>query len=315
MLRLFKNKKSQHKFENDGYITTQLLNYNDITELLRFYIRLDKTYVNNRVFHSTTFNKDPNYSKVIVSKLKDFIVPKIDKIIENYRVIIGGFIVKEPSSNGIIPPHQDWTFVNEEKYYSINIWIPLQDVDINNGTLGIIDGSQDMFKSIRGSPNPQFKTALGQINMDLFPFLNIKSLKAGEAIIYDTKIIHGSTANLTNDSRVAVGLCLTSETADLYHWYLSPEKNSNTIIKYKVDENFFSTYNNDKLYSYYLTKKYPNQFAEKIDEKKLASRFLDPRDIIKKITSIKSNQWNEKLANLIEDITPEKFGLRPDLQS
>ena len=85
MLRLFKNKKNQQKFENDGYITTQLLNCSDITELLRFYIELDKTYVNNRVFHTTTFNKDPNYSKVIVSKLKDFILPKIDNIIENYR--------------------------------------------------------------------------------------------------------------------------------------------------------------------------------------------------------------------------------------
>ena len=62
-------------------------------------------------------------------------------------------------------------------------------------------------------------------------------------------------------------------------------------------------------------KKYPNKFAEKIDEKKLDSRFIDPREIIKKITSINSNKWNKKLANLIKDITPEKFGLRPDLQS
>ena len=61
-------------------------------------------------------------------------------------------------------------------------------------------------------------------------------------------------------------------------------------------------------------KKYPDQFAKKIDEQKLTINFQDSQDLIKNITNIKSNKWNEKLANLIKDYNQEKRGLRPDLQ-
>ena len=61
-------------------------------------------------------------------------------------------------------------------------------------------------------------------------------------------------------------------------------------------------------------KKYPDKFVKKIDEQKLNINFLDSQDLIKNITNIKSNKWNEKLANLIKDYNPEKRGLRPDLQ-
>ena len=314
MLSLFKNINNQNEFDNKGYFITPLLNQNDVTELFQYYAKIDKTYINDRVFHSTFFIKNPDYYNRIVSKLKDIILPKIDPILNKYKIIAAGFIVKEPSPNGIIPPHQDWTFVNENKYYSINFWIPLQDVNIDNGSLGFIENSKDMIKPVRGSPSPGFKTILGQANMELFPYMDIKSLKAGEALIYDSKTIHGSSANLTKYPRIAVAICLTFEIANLYHWYLSPEDNSDTIIKYKVNENFFSIFNNDKLYEYYTMKQYPDKFAQKIDEEKLDIDFPNLQDFIKNITNIKSNKWNEKLANLIKDYNPDNRGLRPDLQ-
>ena len=41
-------------------------------------------------------------------------------------------------SNGALRPHQDWSIVDEESFRSYNVWIPLVNVDENNGAIQVL---------------------------------------------------------------------------------------------------------------------------------------------------------------------------------
>jgi ectoine hydroxylase-related dioxygenase (phytanoyl-CoA dioxygenase family) len=43
-------------------------------------------------------------------------------------------MVKSKGENGSLHPHQDWNIVDEREFNSYNIWLPLVDVNAENGT-------------------------------------------------------------------------------------------------------------------------------------------------------------------------------------
>lgn len=57
-----------------------------------------------------------------------------EKYLANYTPIIANFIRKEQNA-GEVPMHQNWAFVDERKYTSVSIWVPLIDSNEANGTL------------------------------------------------------------------------------------------------------------------------------------------------------------------------------------
>jgi ectoine hydroxylase-related dioxygenase (phytanoyl-CoA dioxygenase family) len=125
----------------------------------------------------------------------------------NARVIAGSYVVKEHNLQCIVPPHQDWSFVdNEGEYCSVTCWIPLVDTTLENGAMGVIKGSHVMLGNIRSSPSPQVPTPLMDHQFTIFPYLEMIEMKAGEALVFDHRTFHASTPNTTNQPRVAIRL-------------------------------------------------------------------------------------------------------------
>ena len=124
-----------------------------------------------------------------------------------------------------MPPHQDWSFVEDEKKYcSVTCWIPLQDVNMENGCIGVIKGSNRFFSNVRPSPSPQVETPLKNHMYTIFPYLELQEMKAGEALIFDNRTFHASPPNTTDSARVAVGLGFTQSEAEIRHYYLKRER-------------------------------------------------------------------------------------------
>jgi ectoine hydroxylase-related dioxygenase (phytanoyl-CoA dioxygenase family) len=72
------------------------------------------------------------------------------------QVFTASYVVKEPNPLSVVPVHQDWSFVDDEgEYCSTTCWIPLMDVNEENGALGIVTGSNNYYDVIRASPSPQ----------------------------------------------------------------------------------------------------------------------------------------------------------------
>jgi hypothetical protein len=76
----------------------------------------------------------------------------------------------------------------------------------------------------------------------LYEYLQFVRLKAGEAVVFDNRTIHGATPNRTEQLRLAVAIGMTPREAQLYHYFLVPQSlrgGNRKLAKLKVDPGFF----------------------------------------------------------------------------
>jgi hypothetical protein len=161
--------------------------------------------------------------------------------------------------------HADCTYVNEEISTSVSIWIPLIDTTINNGCLGVIEGSHLITNKIRG-PGIQ-QNSFTQDRNWIKKYGTLLPVKAGDAIIYHHGLLHYSLANSSAESRPALNLSVAPIDSSIVH-YCVPE-GAEEIEKYKVDDNdFFLDYDNFQRPRHgKLLEKFPRSHVKFIDDK------------------------------------------------
>jgi len=251
MVPLFKNQEHQEFFDKNGYILLPALNQDDISQLIDLYDELGIKDEKGYGFHVGMDNKDKSLVTKMVNTIKEITLPKVQEYLFDTQLFTASFVVKEPNPMGVVPPHQDWSFVeNEVDHCSVTCWIPLQDVNMDNGCMGVIKGSNHFFESHRPSPSPQVETPLKKHMYTIFPFLELIEMKAGEALLFNNKTIHASPPNITNQTRLAVGLGFTQKEAEIRHYYLKPGT-QDTLLKYKITPDFFLKYDNAQLSELY----------------------------------------------------------------
>ncbi|MGB0918761.1 MAG: phytanoyl-CoA dioxygenase family protein, partial [Flavobacteriales bacterium] len=251
MKPLFNDAELQESFEKNGFVRIPALDAGDVEKLRALYSDLGLTDEKGYGFHVGMDNADKSLVQRMVDGVKEVALPKLQPNMADTQVFTASFVVKEPNPQGVVPPHQDWSFVeNEEEHCSVSCWIPLQDVNMNNGCIGVIKGSNRFFKNVRPSPSPQVETPLKKHMYTIFPFLELQEMKAGEALIFDNRTFHASPPNTTDATRLAVGLGFTQAEAEIRHYTLKPGT-EDTLLKYKIDPDFFLKYDNGSLSSMY----------------------------------------------------------------
>jgi hypothetical protein len=149
-------------------------------------------------------------------------------------------MVKEPGPEGDFPVHQDWTYVDESRFASYAFWIPMQDVTINNGVLHTVSGSHRFITALRG---PYVHEPFKQLSESIkTKYAEPVNLKAGEALIWDHRLIHFSLPNVSSGPRMAFTLIAVPKEARTIHCFGLDETRGTTIEKYEVDSDFFLRY-------------------------------------------------------------------------
>jgi hypothetical protein len=137
--------------------------------------------------------------------------------------------------------HADWTYVNEDANTSISVWVPLTDTTIENGCLGVIPFSQHLSHRIRGPRILQWEYPCNELLIEKMG--KLLPIKAGQAVIYNHRLLHFSPPNNTGETRLAVNLSLVPEGVQVIH-YTVPE-GQEKIHKFEVDGfDFFIQYDN-----------------------------------------------------------------------
>jgi hypothetical protein len=191
--------------------------------------------------------------KSLVSKISDELfkvaLPKMSVHFENAKAFVGSYVIKESNPTGVVPVHQDWSFVDDEqRHCSLTCWVALVDTNLENGAMAVIKGSHRFFKNFRPSPSPQVPSPLSEHMFTIFPYLQLIEMKAGEMLVFDNRTFHGSPPNSSANTRIAFGIGMTQKDARLVHFYLNPKSTTkNEIFKYGIDENFFKKYENSTL--------------------------------------------------------------------
>lgn len=306
MKPLFKNQEQQDFFETNGFIKLPMLETEQVEQLKTLHTELNLKDELGYGFHVGMDNRDKSLVAKMVQEIKAIALPKVDQLLHETQLFTASFVIKEPNPQGVVPPHQDWSFVeDEEEYCSATCWIPLQDVTIDNGCIGVIKGSNHFFKNHRPSPSPQVDTPLKEHMFTIFPFLDLIEMKAGEALFFNNKTIHASPPNTTDQPRLAIGLGFTQKEAKICHYNLKAGT-EDTLLKYQIDADFFLKYDNAQLSRMYNEGKLIEGY-EVIDEVPYEIDKLSSEDF----TQLMQNAGNTYNAPLVGKMA-KLFNYRPD---
>jgi ectoine hydroxylase-related dioxygenase (phytanoyl-CoA dioxygenase family) len=149
--------------------------------------------------------------------------------------LFANFIYKQGNSQNEVGIHQDWTYVDENIYNSVNVWLPLCNTDWQNGGLFLLPKSHKIDFHIRSTPFEdifeKYKNKIHEKSISI-------QTKLGQAVIYDSRLIHFSTPNYTPNYRVACACIFIPNESTPLHFY----KEKEIIYKYEVESAFYINY-------------------------------------------------------------------------
>lgn len=184
----------------------------------------------------TFIDRNPEYKKMVFRLITEKFKPLYDQYLDNYKPIIANYIHKGKDS-GEVPMHQNWAFVDERKYTSVSVWVPLVDSNEANGTLQMVDGSHKRFGEIRGPLVPwELEKVKGEIIQKHLTPMNVN---AGDAVVLDDSIVHYSAINQTGGLRLTIQLILIPEETESIHYHRDPQGDPNEVTIYEVDQEFY----------------------------------------------------------------------------
>lgn len=223
--KVFKQTHLQQQLNNEGFVIVDFLNAEEVTNLLN--LHHNKHSENIKGFYTSTFSKDVVYRREVDSLIQQSMQRGLESYFENYRVHCGSFIIKAADEKSSLKLHQDMTLVDESKFTGINIWIPLIDLNKQNGAIEILPKSHRIFKTYRGASLPDIYDGVEPLVHQL---LKPCYLKAGQAIIFDQSIIHFSPANTSNVARPVINTFITHKDAEIRICYWDKTKQNEIEI-------------------------------------------------------------------------------------
>lgn len=282
MIPLFKDAERQDFFEREGYIVFPLLDESEVNDLKSYYESLQLKDEKGFGFHVSMDSSDKEMCRRTREKVWSVALPKLGEHLKNFKPFVASFVVKEINPKGVVPAHQDWSFVDkeEEGYSSITCWITLVDTTLDNGEMGVIRGSHKFMQNARPSPSPQTPVPLSEHMFSIFPYLHTIDMKAGEVLMFDNRTFHASPPNTSDGIRLAAGVGVTQKDAQLVHFYMKPDGEFKTMLRYNVDEDFYLKYENATL-------------AKMFDEKKLIEGYGEPVEVPYEFTKYTTDELVE----------------------
>ena len=224
----------QHRLEAQGCdVLTPAAG--QISRLASCYV--DEPAPQGRGFRTTMYTADREYRRAVYEQLRPIVAEIVAGVLSGYRVCVASWLVKDAGqADSTVGLHQDWSFVDERHRRSINVWIPLTDVDSHNGCLEVVEYSQHVSTDHRAHGDARFGAIGATIRAQ---YLKPVPMARGQALIYDGALLHASPPNRSAERRVAVGAVLVpNDTALLHCFRVSPE----TVEVFAVDEAFFWTH-------------------------------------------------------------------------
>ncbi|HEV2865234.1 MAG TPA: phytanoyl-CoA dioxygenase family protein [Allosphingosinicella sp.] len=216
MNRIYRSEVHRQEWLERGYSRFPLLSRSEAAELL---VRLDAEreascsqpgagrHIKSGC-HSSMEDGDLGYRRRAFEIVRSVFAPRLEPILDDYQIIIGGTFLKSPGAVEV-PPHADWVFTENPADVSLNVWCPLIDVDDSNSTLRLLEGSHRIIAEHICAPRTaNFWTGYEQVLRDESTPME---LGAGEAVIFDSNVVHSSRPNMSNGRRPAIAfICVPS---------------------------------------------------------------------------------------------------------
>lgn len=196
-------------------------------------------------FETEGFITSPNYTKEIqqlvhlkLSEATDLIVPAIFDVTKISYNILNILVLKFKQHNDtILFPHQDVSMADEYIAPTTFMWIPTCDIDEKNGSLLVLPKSHKWcaWQRTHNQQESPLKNNRDLVLEKMIPLY----LKKGDLVLFDSALVHASSANISNQVRVAMNSGVIPENNRLIHYKKSTKTPKGKIEKYTIDKDFW----------------------------------------------------------------------------
>ncbi|MGB3409626.1 MAG: phytanoyl-CoA dioxygenase family protein [Microthrixaceae bacterium] len=214
--RTLKSRSLDDELRVDGYVVLDLLEAAEIRQLIEGWstIRTSYTPAWDPTGMAVTL-RHPGIDHLAHDLIRPVLEPRIQELCSERTGFMSTYLVKKANS-GLLPPHLDWRLVNEPQSLTYGCWVALHDMTPETGALGVVPGSHVMVDFDRTPVDPGHDRVDGIVERagraeTLF-------VEAGQAVIFDHRLIHFSDPNSSDEDRLAVNFGLsTVEDATVAH--------------------------------------------------------------------------------------------------
>lgn len=228
-----------HQLKEKGYIVLPFLTPEEVHfyqgQLAKY---LDKFSTSvGELFYSS--GRDDVAQRTLAKELTwPTIEPLLDRIIHTSHTHAEGcaLLLKPTGEKSSLSPHQDSSLIDETQFVALYGWVALQDTTKENGGMFAIPSSHLWGNHYRSLDVPW---VFENHTDSLLKHAQAINLKAGEIILFDTALIHGSYPNLSTNLRVALNLFFRSKETYMTHHLAFDDTPKNKIEEYKIDADFF----------------------------------------------------------------------------
>ena len=228
---IFPEAALQAKLSSDGYVIIDFFAPEEVARLQEYAAGMLQSWDGAGIF--TSINEagregNHEFDALIRSLASDKI-----RALTNACYLHGAtFLIKGTSGETIFPMHQDWNNVDETRFMTYALWIPLTDTDGANGGLCVVPQSHKIFP--RAIRTPAKSLSLPFVDQST-PHIKPLQVKAGQAVIYHHSLIHGSRYNTTGTLRPVIHAGIFPREAQHLHYFI----NGATVEELLVDSELF----------------------------------------------------------------------------
>lgn len=188
-----------------GFTVLDLLDATEVERVMRIHDDIGVAPDDPRVSINWSFHsRSGEHKRRVDTALRQELEARVDALFLAHEPFLATFITKWPGPNSAFAPHQDPSLIDERRGQGFTVWIPLVDTGMDgtdNGLLRFVPGTH------------RFSSCLRSTDVDLFPFAEHEraiveelsvgvGMKAGQALIFDNRVIHFSMPNTTDGPRV-----------------------------------------------------------------------------------------------------------------
>lgn len=238
---IFKDSQQQELFDRQGYVITPFIDKATVAFLDKTFDELHPN-IPEKGFISGSYSTDFDYKKKASTLIAETFAPSFNELFQDYEPFGGAFLFKVPSPESELMIHQDWTIVDEDKYYALNVWVPLIDITPENGTLMVLPGSHHQkLNALRAPTLPYFFSGHEE---EVKKYLVPTYIPAGHAVVLNQSVVHYSSANKSNSIRKAITAGVKTKGAKLRLYYNDLNDDKNELEMFEQEDDFLISFDN-----------------------------------------------------------------------
>jgi hypothetical protein len=194
MRNSFKDPAVQAEFVENGYVLLRTLSTEDAARVrdaaCRFLPAAPQINDPQEGLYLSLFDHERRSSAS--EMVKQATAALVEDMLDDYYYATDHFIVKTPGSP-MLPLHQHQPLTANIYEPVIHAWTTLDDVDDNNGALRVVPGSHALLRHVQSFNSPPYFAGFAHLVEERYAIT--VPMKAGETILFDRSLLHGSTPN------------------------------------------------------------------------------------------------------------------------